>query len=80
MSDPQLVDRATGCLLGLACGDALGGPVEFVSRAEIAKLYPGGLREFVGGGWLHLFPGEITDDTRMIAVVAAVRRQVESDR
>jgi ADP-ribosyl-[dinitrogen reductase] hydrolase len=52
-------------LLGLACGDALGGPVEFESRAAIAARYPAGLRDFVGGGWLRLEPGEITDDTQM---------------
>lgn len=65
-----LADRAAGCLLGLACGDALGGPVEFKSRAEIAALYPDGLREFVGGGWLDLEPGEITDDTQMTLALA----------
>jgi ADP-ribosyl-[dinitrogen reductase] hydrolase len=57
-------------LLGLACGDALGGPVEFVSRGEIARRYPHGLRDFVGGGWLHLSPGEITDDTQMTLALA----------
>ena len=66
----SLSDRAVGCLLGLACGDALGGPVEFIDRAKIAAIYPGGLREFVGGGWLHLAPGEITDDTEMTLALA----------
>ena len=71
MSDPiSLADRAVGCLLGLACGDALGGPVEFIDRAKIAAIYPGGLRDFVGGGWLHLAPGEITDDTQMTLALA----------
>lgn len=63
-------DRYRGCLLGLACGDALGGPVEFKSRAEIARRWPDGLREFVGGGWLNLKPGEITDDTQMALALA----------
>jgi ADP-ribosyl-[dinitrogen reductase] hydrolase len=66
----RLRDRYAGCLLGLACGDALGGPVEFESRAEIERRYPRGLREFVGGGWLHLAPGEITDDTQMTLALA----------
>ena len=65
-----LADRYAGCLLGLACGDALGGPVEFKSRAEIARDYPGGVRDFVGGGWLRLAPGEITDDTQMTLALA----------
>jgi ADP-ribosyl-[dinitrogen reductase] hydrolase len=57
-------------LLGLACGDALGGPIEFMSREDIAAQYPGGLREFIGGGWLSLEPGEITDDTQMTLALA----------
>jgi ADP-ribosyl-[dinitrogen reductase] hydrolase len=65
-----LRDRYRGCLLGLACGDALGGPVEFKSRDWIAENYPGGLRDFVGGGWLSLQPGEITDDTQLTLAVA----------
>lgn len=69
-------DRAVGCLLGLACGDALGGPVEFIDRVVIAARYPDGLREFVGGGWLHLAPGEITDDTQMTLALA---RSLTSD-
>ena len=66
----DLQDRYRGVLLGLACGDALGGPVEFKSRDEIIGLHPGGLRDFVGGGWLSLSPGEITDDTQMTLAIA----------
>ncbi len=66
----NLEDRYLGCLIGLACGDALGGPVEFVPRAQMDERYPDGLRDFIGGGWLHLFPGEITDDTLMALDVA----------
>ncbi|MGH2531040.1 MAG: ADP-ribosylglycohydrolase family protein [Thermomicrobiales bacterium] len=66
----DLADQYRGCLLGLACADALGGPVEFLSRAEIARLHPNGPREFTGGGWLHLAPGEITDDTQMTLALA----------
>jgi ADP-ribosyl-[dinitrogen reductase] hydrolase len=66
----SLRGRYRGCLLGLACGDALGGPVEFKSREWIAEHQPGGLRDFVGGGWLSLEPGEITDDTQLTLAVA----------
>lgn len=69
-NEARIAARAVGCLLGLACGDALGGPVEFEERDEIIARYPAGLREFVGGGWLHLAPGEITDDTQMTLAVA----------
>jgi ADP-ribosyl-[dinitrogen reductase] hydrolase len=66
----SLLDRHLGCLVGLACGDALGGPVEFVAREQMDERFPDGLREFIGGGWLDLFPGEITDDTQMALDVA----------
>ena len=65
----SLDDRYRGVLLGTACGDALGGPVEFVSRTDIAERFPGGVREFVGGGWLDLDPGEITDDTQQTLIL-----------
>jgi ADP-ribosyl-[dinitrogen reductase] hydrolase len=67
----SLSPRYAGTLLGLACGDALGGPVEFRSREQIAQQFPDGLREFVGGGWLGLEPGEVTDDTHMTLALAA---------
>lgn len=65
----SLRDRYRGVLLGVACGDALGGPVEFLSRADIAERFPDGVREFVGGGWLDLDPGEITDDTQQTLIL-----------
>lgn len=61
----SLEERYLGSLIGLACGDALGGPVEFQSRTQMDQHFPHGLREFIGGGWLFLAPGEITDDTQM---------------
>jgi ADP-ribosyl-[dinitrogen reductase] hydrolase len=57
-------------MLGLACGDALGGPVEFMSRTAIVNAYLNGVTEFVGGGWLHLAPGEVTDDTQQTLILA----------
>ncbi len=63
-------DRYVGVLLGLACGDALGGPLEFRTRDEIAAEFPDGVREFIGGGWLHLEPGEVTDDTQQTLILA----------
>lgn len=54
--------------LGLAIGDALGATVEFLTPREIAHRYAahGGVhRHIEGGGWLHLRPGQVTDDTTM---------------
>lgn len=65
-----LRDRYIGALLGLACGDALGGPVEFLKRDVIAVRFPTGVTEFTGGGWLDLDPGEVTDDTQQALILA----------
>lgn len=62
-------------MLGVACGDALGGPVEFMSREEIATQFPLGVTEFVGGGWLNLAPGEVTDDTQQTLILARALTQ-----
>lgn len=65
MSDlPQLYDRALGAYLGLAIGDALGATVEFMTPREIRHRI-GVHRDIVGGGWLKLPPGRVTDDTTM---------------
>ncbi|MDP2804662.1 MAG: ADP-ribosylglycohydrolase family protein, partial [Gallionellaceae bacterium] len=57
-------DRATAAYLGLAIGDALGSTVEFMTPREIALQY-GTHNTLRGGGWLHLKPGQVTDDTTM---------------
>lgn len=63
------VSHARGAFLGLAIGDALGAPVEFMTRGEIRDKH-GELREMVGGGWLRLKPGQVTDDTEMSLCIA----------
>jgi ADP-ribosyl-[dinitrogen reductase] hydrolase len=59
-----LLARARGAYLGLAIGDALGATVEFLTVREIAQKH-GVHKDLVGGGWLRLKPGQITDDTQM---------------
>jgi ADP-ribosyl-[dinitrogen reductase] hydrolase len=59
----SLADRFRGCLLGGACGDALGGAVEFDSTAAIQRRFgPGGIHEMVEA---YGRVGAITDDTQM---------------
>ena len=58
-------ERILGGLFGVACGDALGGTLEFMSRDEIKRRY-GYLKDIIGGGCWNLKPGEVTDDTMMI--------------
>lgn len=65
----EIRSRARGAFIGLAVGDALGAPVEFMTTREIAAKY-GRLSEIVGGGWLRLKPGEVTDDTEMSLCIA----------
>ena len=60
----ELHDRALGAYLGLAAGDALGATVEFMLPREIRHQY-GVHKDIVGGGWLKLKPGRVTDDTEM---------------
>lgn len=56
--------RALGAYLGFAVGDALGATVEFMTPRQIGAQY-GLLRDIVGGGWLNLKAGQVTDDTQM---------------
>ena len=66
----DLLDRALGAYLGLAVGDALGASVEFMTRREIEYKYGVHCR-MIGGGWLHLAPGQVTDDTEMSLYLGA---------
>ncbi len=66
---PDARSRARGAFLGLALGDALGATVEFLTPGEIRAAH-GTHREIVGGGWLHLRPGRVTDDTEMSLCIA----------
>ena len=57
-------DRATGVLLGLACGDALGRPVEFQQPSTIRSRH-GRVSEMLADGTHGQPAGTITDDTEM---------------
>jgi ADP-ribosyl-[dinitrogen reductase] hydrolase len=65
---PTLHERALGAYLGFAAGDALGATVEFMTRREIEAAYRRH-ETIVGGGWLRLAPGQVTDDTEMTLCV-----------
>ncbi|MBF0190342.1 MAG: ADP-ribosyl-[dinitrogen reductase] hydrolase [Magnetococcales bacterium] len=74
-----LQKRAVGAYLGLAAGDALGATVEFMTPREI-KANHGRHREIIGGGWLGLKPGHVTDDTTMsLALGEAILRNRRID-
>jgi ADP-ribosyl-[dinitrogen reductase] hydrolase len=62
-------NRARAAFLGVAVGDALGAGLEFMTPREIASQY-GTVSEILGGGWLGLKPGKVTDDTEMSLCIA----------
>jgi len=73
-SDPVVVHRACGAVVGAAVADALGAPFEFGLPGEYRARFPspvlGGTGELVGGGPFGWAPGQFTDDTEMAVVTA----------
>jgi ADP-ribosylglycohydrolase len=81
---PTTADRVTGCLKGIATGDAIGKQTEMLSRENVLQWYPDGIRGFEGipneiiprylGNSKHQWRvGETTDDTeRTVAVARAI--------
>jgi ADP-ribosylglycohydrolase len=64
MSISGSLERASGCLFGLAFGDALGAATEFLSVEEIlARFPPDGPQTLQGD------PARVTDDTQMTIAV-----------
>lgn len=61
----DIIDKATGCLVGLAVGDAVGTTLEFRQRGTFEPI-----TDMVGGGPFDLLPGEWTDDTSMALCLA----------
>lgn len=61
--------KIRGGLFGVAVGDALGAALEFLTAEEIEEIY-GQVETILGGGWLNLEPGQVTDDTMMTIAVA----------
>ncbi len=66
-------DRIKGVMYGVALGDALGMPTEFMTRAEITEEF-GRVEEFISAPPWHpladLPPGSITDDTEQTLAIA----------
>jgi ADP-ribosyl-[dinitrogen reductase] hydrolase len=65
----EIETRATAAFLAVAVGDALGATTEFMTPHEIKFKY-GVHKKIIGGGWLHLDPGQVTDDTQMSLYMA----------
>ena len=61
-------NKIKGSLYGFAIGDAMGATTEFMTKESIKKQYCK-VTDIIGGGWLHLKSGEVTDDTQMMLCV-----------
>ena len=65
-------DRIKGALYGFAIGDAMGATTEFMTSGQVRNRYEQ-VTDIIGGGWLNLEPGQVTDDTQMsICVMDAI--------
>jgi ADP-ribosylglycohydrolase len=84
---PTLDARITGCLVGAAVGDALGGPVEGWTPEQIVERHGGRVQGVVGPfheDWRHARPiapyhkgdGHVTDDTLMTHALVRVYGKV----
>ncbi|MFG2412486.1 ADP-ribosylglycohydrolase family protein [Streptomyces goshikiensis] len=88
-----LDDRAAGCLIGAAVGDALGGPVEGWTPDQIVERHGGRVHGVVGPWYedwrtarpiapYHKGDGHVTDDTLMthalVRVYEAVRDHLDA--
>ncbi|PLX69507.1 MAG: ADP-ribosyl-[dinitrogen reductase] hydrolase [Denitrovibrio sp.] len=60
----DIEDKILASYVGFAIGDALGATTEFMTPREVASDY-GVHDKIIGGGWLKLKPGRVTDDTEM---------------
>src|SRR4051812_46399367 len=58
-------DKFKGCLVGLACGDAVGTTLEFMQRGTFEPI-----TDMIGGGPFDLLPGQWTDETSMALCLA----------
>lgn len=67
--DKAVRRRAEGCLLGLACGDALGRPVEFMDAETIRETH-GEVTEMLADGTHGQPAGTVTDDTELALCIA----------
>lgn len=68
MSKSDVRNKIQGAIFGFAIGDAMGATTEFMDEKSIKAKF-GTLSDIVGGGWLRLPAGQVTDDTQMMLCV-----------
>lgn len=68
-------NKIAGAIYGFAIGDAMGATTEFMTEEQIKRKF-GKVTDIIGGGWLNLKAGEVTDDTQMsMCVMEAIMKQ-----
>ena len=72
----DVLDRATGALLGVHAGDSLGATTEFASPNPNPDTW---VRDIVGGGAFNWAPGDPTDDTDLTAAVVRAYTDLIAD-
>jgi ADP-ribosylglycohydrolase len=75
INSDQLVKKIHGCLMGVACGDAMGMPTSMMSPDAVKKLFPQGIDDFYDAPEGHSIhngykAGAVTDDTQQTLMVA----------
>lgn len=75
----MLKNKIAGSVYGFAIGDAMGATTEFMDAKQIKAKY-GKVTDIIGGGWLNLKAGQVTDDTQMtICVMDALMNSNNAD-
>ncbi len=75
----QKRNKIAGAIYGFVIGDAMGATTEFMNEEQICKAY-GKVKNIIGGGWLNLKAGDVTDDTEMtICIMDAIIMTFISD-
>lgn len=71
-------DKVAGAFYGFCIGDAMGATTEFMDEQQIFSKY-GEVRDIIGGGWLALKAGEVTDDSQMMFCIIDALEEVGVD-
>lgn len=72
-------NKIAGAIYGFAIGDAMGATTEFMTEEQVKQKF-GKVTDIIGGGWLNLKAGEVTDDTQMtMCVMNALMRTLNEE-
>lgn len=71
----DIKDKLKGALYAAALGDAMGATTELMNEDEIKEKY-GVVDDLIGGGWLCLKAGKVTDDTKMSLCIMRVLMKI----